>query len=158
MSEQWRKIDGFSDYEVSNFGRVRSNKRTCKGKVLIHSLDNRGYPKVGMLNDNKMYARRIHVLVWDAFGDNPRNGRKINVDHIDFNKTNNWISNLQLLSSRENKIKSLKTSGKLIGASRKRNKWQSKICINGKYKWLGVFNTELEAHKAYINEREKQRV
>jgi len=149
-SEIWKQTE-FIDYEVSNFGRVRSNKRTVKEKVLIHQFDKRGYPQVCLTVNGKPITRRIHVLVWDAFGDKPRDGRNINIDHKDFNKSNNWISNLQALTSRENTIKSRKKSGKLIGAWPKRNKWQSRICINGKYKTLGCsFKTELEAHQAYM--------
>jgi hypothetical protein len=69
---------------------------------------------------------------------------------IDNNKLNNRIDNLQSLSARHNKIKSSKSLGKVTGAYKHGKKWCSKIRIDGKNIYLGVFETAQAAHNAYI--------
>ena len=69
-----------------------------------------------------------------------------------FNKTNNKLDNLEIVTQRENSNqKHLKSSSKYIGVSwsKSRNKWVALIYLNGKHKNLGRFNDELEASKAY---------
>ena len=82
------------------------------------------------------------------------NGHALVVNHIDFDKTNNHVSNLEIVTNRENtNQKHLKSSSKYIGVGwdKSRQKWVSRIRINGKLKQLGRFNTEIEAHITYQN-------
>jgi hypothetical protein len=88
--EEWRKIEGFDDYEVSNLGRVRSLK-FGKERILKQVLDN-GYWKVSLSN-KKAREYTIHRLVALAFIPNPDNLPEI--DHIDIDGQNNSISNLR---------------------------------------------------------------
>jgi hypothetical protein len=88
------------------------------------------------------------------------NGFESVVDHINRDKLDNKVSNLQVISQRENIVKDTdkeNTSSKYIGVSyqKSRNLWTSRICINGKSKWIGRFKTEYEAHLAYENEKSK---
>ena len=96
----------------------------------------------------------IHKFVWDTFGDRPRNGRVLQIDHIDNCKTNNRIDNLQLLSQRANVSKgfrSKKTSSQYTGVclDKRAGKWRAGIMINGKIIHLGYFTDEREASEAY---------
>lgn len=155
MEEIWKDIEGYDGYyQISNFGRVKS----FKGKDVRYlklSIDHGGYYNFTMKkNNNKRKHGYIHRLVWDHFGDSKRNGVTLQVDHLDNNKLNNRIDNLQLLSNRENTSKAYLTTNKTskyTGVSwYKRDKcWRSYIQINGKLKWLGSFKTEHEAHLAY---------
>jgi len=80
------------------------------------------------------------------------------VDHLDGNKTNNKLSNLRLVTNRENQCNQVNhRSGRLHGVSWiKRDKiWRSQIKINGKKKSLGSYATEQEAHEAYLLEKNK---
>jgi len=85
----------------------------------------------------------------------PLNG--LVTDHIDGNPLNNKRSNLRTISNRENSwtrkdILSGKTSSRFPGVSwvKGKNKWGTKIRINGRQKWIGYFDQELNAWKAYV--------
>ena len=152
-------------YEVSNYGSVKSLERKVlsekrsnwnhKEKILSPSICGNGYYKVSLHKNNTGTTCKIHHLVWDVFGNQKRNGRKLQVDHIDNNKLNNHFSNLQLLTARENTTKYFlqctnKTSKYIgVGWHKRQNKWMVGIRINGKKKHLGVFKNEYEAHLCY---------
>lgn len=106
-SEEWRPVVGFEDsYEVSSHGRVRGKYRIGPGgsriqpKIIKQSLSS-GYPFVGIRDcAGKQYSPRVHALVAQAFlGPRPRG---LVINHKDHNKTNNHISNLEYVTSREN--------------------------------------------------------
>jgi hypothetical protein len=93
--EEWRKISGHDNYEVSNCGNVRNIKT---GRILKPWLDTPGYLQV-QLSGNGNPKIRIHKLVATAFlGDS---GGKT-VDHKDRNKLNNNVDNLRYVSQSEN--------------------------------------------------------
>ncbi len=111
--EKWKNIDGFNNYMVSSFGRI---KKKVSEKILKSFYDSEGYCRFELYqhDDNGNYIReyvRIHRLVAIAFIKNPEN--KSFVQHIDNNKTNNHVSNLKFISRSENqkrKCNSSKTS------------------------------------------------
>ena len=79
--EQWKVIEDFEDYEVSDLGRVRrvvpdSLKRPCK--VLKPNQINKGYLQVGLYKKGKVYPRLVHVLVAKAFIPNPKGLPQVN--------------------------------------------------------------------------------
>lgn len=164
IKEVWKPVKGFGKYyEVSNCGRVRSKDRYSenrfskwlrKGRVLKEVYDKRGYPMVHLINDKVSLTRRIHVLVWDAFGKQKRSGRRLQVDHKDENKKNNHINNLQLLTNRENVTKRFVGQRLLpTGVYRQEGtkKYMAQISINGKSIYLGYFETVESARRAYKN-------
>lgn len=93
----WKEIKGFENYEVSNCGEVR-NKTT--GRVLKPSVTHNGYLRVTLCSDGKQTNKSVHRLVSGAFIPNPDN--KSDVNHIDEDKTNNSVSNLEWLTHKEN--------------------------------------------------------
>ena len=94
MEELWRKIEGNSDYEVSNFGRVYSN---ISNKVLKPWKNgNTSYLAVSLRG--KKYL--IHRLVATAFI--PNDKELLQVHHIDNNKVNNRVTNLMWVTASEN--------------------------------------------------------
>ena len=98
MIEEWRTIVGYEgQYEVSSYGRVRSLDRFYyrlhKGKVLSPTKDRYGYLTVTLNCNGKSKTIKIHRLVAQAFLPNPDNLPQIN--HLDEDKTNNRVDNLE---------------------------------------------------------------
>ncbi|ARM65540.1 HNH endonuclease [Lactococcus phage R31] len=97
--ETFVKIEGFENYEVSNQGKVRNIK---SGRVLKTSLNNNGYLRLFLCENNKRKHLYLHRIIATAFIDNP--DEKPCVNHIDENKLNNDLSNLEWCTVRENLI------------------------------------------------------
>ena len=102
--ETFVKIVGFENYEVSNLGKVRNIK---SGKVLKPHLNHKGYLKHHLSKNNKLKELFLHRIVATAFIDNPEG--KPCVNHIDENKLNNDLSNLEWCTVRENLIHGTRT-------------------------------------------------
>ena len=94
--EYWKDIEGFSGYQVSNYGRVKNNKT---GKILKPYLT-RGYLRVSLYNDSGRKCKLVHRLVAEAFLPNPNN--KSDVNHINGCKTDANVCNLEWVSASEN--------------------------------------------------------
>jgi len=168
--EEYRVIQNFNNYEISNKGNVR-NKNT--GKLLKqHVYGNGGYKMVSLTQDKVKLTKWIHRLVGETFISNPDN--KPCIDHKDNNRTNNHIDNLRWATKRENvinsKISSKNSSGyKGVSYDKKNNKWKARININGVNTFLGYYvekNDAIEARKLkanmtlgeYINKCEKEEI
>ena len=150
--EVFKDVKGYKGkYEVSNLGRVKSLKFN-KEKILKAGVNANGYLQVNLFKDGKCKARKVHQLVAVAFLGHKPCGMKLVVNHIDIDKLNNNVSNLEIVTARENSNhKHLKSSSKYTGVAwHKRNKkWAAYIAINGKQKYLGYFTDEIEASNAY---------
>ena len=98
--EEWRKIEGFPNYTISNLGRVCSTKR--EQAVILKARKNRyGYLQVYLCNENKkFYNKKVHRLVASAFISNHNDNTEVN--HINGNKTDNNVSNLEWITHSEN--------------------------------------------------------
>lgn len=101
MEEKWKEIDGFPDYFVSNFGRIKSCKRSKDGKIIKPVLK-KGYCHVAIYDkNNKRRCVQVHRIVLKTF--NPRNDMdELEVNHKDEVKTNNILSNLEWMTHLEN--------------------------------------------------------
>jgi hypothetical protein len=160
--EIWKDIEGYDGYyQISNLGRVKSLSRivsrVCgdylsKDKILKTSCSN-GYFQVVISYNNKRIVNRIHRLIAINFIDNPN--KKPSVNHINSNRGDNSLNNLEWVSSLENnchkkynRILTSKYKGVHYRSTRfSKNNWISKITINKKYIYLGCFNTEEEAYQ-----------
>ncbi len=149
-------LNKYPSYEVSNMGRVRSLFNGCK-RVICYSLNRQGYRMVKLQKtDKSTISRSVHTLVAEAFLNHIPNGKQdVVVDHIDDDKLNNKLSNLQLVSQRFNVNKNNKNP--FIGAkfNKKKNRYSASICIEGKSKYLGSFKSKEEASKEYYKALEK---
>lgn len=101
--EEWRNIKGFEGlYQVSNFGRIKSlgNKQNRKEKILRLYKDSAGYYQIKLYYNGNYNRFKVHRLVWEAFNGIIPNGLVVN--HINEIKTDNRLSNLNLLSFKDN--------------------------------------------------------
>ena len=158
MEEIYKDIPDYEGmYRVSNLGNVKSLK-FGKEKVLKRCFySNKRYLMVNLCKDSKREYKSVHSLVAVAFLNHTPDGHNIVVDHIDEDGANNRLENLQLITSRENRVRSIrkgKTSSQYIGVcwNKRLSKWASHIRINGKNKHIGLFTDELEASEAYQKE------
>lgn len=142
MQEVWKQIPDFNGkYEVSNLGRVRSY---FYGKSpRLRSLSNlHGYKGVVLCRNKKEHLRLVHRLVAQAFIPNPEN--KSDVNHIDGDKTNNCVKNLEWCTPHENNIHARDTLGHDFATGR-RGKGIPVRCIE-----TGViYPTASDAARAY---------
>lgn len=114
MNEEWRDIKGYENlYQVSNFGRIKSLDRykitkgrygklkiKIKGKVLKPCLNHDGYYEVVLSKDGKAKMFRLHRIVANTFIENKRVANQVN--HINGNKLDNRVDNLEWCTCKEN--------------------------------------------------------
>lgn len=110
MEEIWKDIPGYEDwYQVSNLGNVRSVDRYVnsrwgkiyrKGRPLSPNKVDTGYMHIMLCKNQTNKTFRLHRLVWESFNGKIPDGMQIN--HIDEDKTNNRLDNLNLMTPKEN--------------------------------------------------------
>ena len=146
----WKWIDGYEDmYKIYKNGSVESYKKS-KPIILKTQINKCGYIRVQLCKNGERKKFSIHRLLAIHFINNP-NGYLV-VDHIDINKLNNSLENLRWVTQSMN-TRNQKNTGKYMkGVAKKNKKFEAHITIKGKYKYLGTFNTELEANQAYMKE------
>lgn len=106
--EQFKSVEGFPFYEVSNRGRVLSIKRRrTKGGILKPQPDERGYLHVIFVTSERRHTINVHRLVASAFIPNPGNLPCVN--HIDGDKSNNYAENLEWCTHAENNRHAVRT-------------------------------------------------
>lgn len=108
--EIWKPVKGYEKYyEVSSNGEVRRlTKKTnhkcgyaiLKPMMLKQQKDRIGYLAITLQHNNVRKTFKVHRLVAEAFIPNPEG--KVEVNHIDGNKQNNCVSNLEWVSHKEN--------------------------------------------------------
>ncbi len=98
--ERWAKIKGYPSYEVSTDGSVRRILKDGKVKYLKACDNGNGYLRLNLYKDGTGKKCFLHRLVAEAFLTNRK--RLPEVHHRDHDKSNNTLSNLQWVTSREN--------------------------------------------------------
>lgn len=161
---QHKPIKGFEHYTISSNGEVNNGRKDLKTFT-----NNGGYKCLKLTNSEGKKHFTLHRLVALHFIPNPEN--KPEVNHIDGNKANNSVSNLEWNTSSENKqhgialgliVYNKPTEGKKLGGSRKskskyfgvnwdkaRNKWKVYIRKDNIVYVQKRFENEIEAAKYY---------
>jgi hypothetical protein len=140
MTEVWVAIKDYPSYEVSNFGNVRSLDRWVKrgnngyfrkGKLFTNTVNRVGYPVASISNEkHQVKIKTIHRLVAEAFI--PKIEGKPIVNHIDGNKTNNHVSNLEWCTYSENISHGYRVTRKPILTENHKKTGQKHIYITSK--------------------------
>ena len=100
--EEWKQIPNLP-YEISSLGKIRN----LQGKVLKTYIQNSGYEQIKINYQGLHIHKSIHRLVAEAFIPNPLNKEYVN--HIDGNKLNNTVDNLEWCTNSENILHARKT-------------------------------------------------
>jgi len=140
------RIDNTNLVCYSNGKILRFNKCSKKWTVCHGSKTKDGY--LQMRIDRKVYL--CHRVIAHAF-DILDIESELQIDHINFDKTNdktnNCVFNLRPATTQQN---SFNRNNKGYYWNKNANKWLAQIKLNGKKIHLGLFNTEEEAHQAYL--------
>lgn len=166
--EIWKDIPGFEGiYQISNLGNVRRMERMVQGPLSMIKLSQRkvkpckssGYYQV-MLCNNTRENYHIHKLLAFTFLNLDIKDKTKVVNHIDGSRDNNKLSNLEIISQRENTshyfTKLENKASKYLGVSYEKNsksipKWKASLWYNKRLINLGRYHSEEEAHQAYQN-------
>jgi hypothetical protein len=90
MEEQWRAIENFPEYSVSNYGQIRSDK---SGRILSLNENQFGVLQVGMMRDGEQRHRSVPLLVAKAFIPQPHDPFDTPIN-LDGDRHNNQVDNL----------------------------------------------------------------
>jgi len=121
--EFWKDVKGYEGlYQVSNYGRIRGldrmvgyrkgKKRCWKGSIKTPTARKNGYLKINLYKNNMSVTREVQRIVAEAFIDNPMNKEQVN--HIDGDKKNNHVENLEWVTQSENVLHSVYVLGHCI--------------------------------------------
>ena len=154
MNEIFKDIPNYEGkYQVSNLGRVKSlnYKNTGLESILKQRIDKYGYCRLNLSNSIQKTVY-VHKLVAMTFLNHKPCGLDLVIDHKNDIKTDNRVENLHIVTQRFN---ARKTQGRYSSQykgvcwNKTAGKWQSGITINYKYKNLGYYESEYEAHLTY---------
>lgn len=130
IEEEWRKIDGYPQYLISNYGNVYSRN---VNRILKQSTTRKenGYRLVWLTKNNHTKGFLVHRLVYETFVGEIPDGLQIN--HIDENKFNNHLDNLEIVTPRENLLYGNGMKRRIETLHKKYPDWSSNLrkpCIN----------------------------
>lgn len=151
LIEVWKPVVGFeNNYEVSSFGNIRGVARTRinKGGLLANvqqrtlklKTSKGGYLVAGLCLDAKKHHPSVHQLVARVFINNPEN--KTTVNHIDGNKKNNNVNNLEWATPKEQTRHAYET-GLVIPRGKTKYSAEFKREVLGYYKEQGCSISKL---------------
>lgn len=167
--EIWKDVLNFEGlYQVSSKGNIRrhpdsylhskTHTKSLERKLQINRL---GYYYFDLCKNGKKYRKTVHQIVMASFNPNFHYGDPIN--HIDGNKLNNSLNNLEITTSSDNEIhKHSHNLGKKPGKSKYRNvsirkdyyknniyiSYVASVKINNKRIYISSFKNEIDAAKA----------
>lgn len=140
MEEIWKDVNGY-EYQVSNKGNVRSKdkhqffwnsvkncERVLKGRLLKPYKYESGYLIVTLYKNGKPKPILVHRLVAETFIENPLNKKEVN--HIDCDKGNNNVSNLEWVTPKENMQHAIKNNLRVVTPE-----YRHKMSVAQKNRW-----------------------
>ena len=154
-NSEFRDISGYNGaYRISKTGEVLSTSGTS-ARIIKPYIDIHGYYVIRLSKDKNRKKEKLHRLLYNTFiGEIPED---MFVDHIDRDKKNNNLCNLRLLTKSQNNINSDRVEC-ARGCYKRENKWRAVIEVGNKRIYLGCFDTEEEAHQAYLDAKKKHHI
>lgn len=156
-NEIWKDVNEFENqYQISNFGRLRSKSRKInssisrcgfriyKAKIRSQQDNGNGYKQCSVQIKRKRYIEYTHRLVAKYFLSNPENKHEVN--HIDADKSNNSVSNLEWCTLKENRLHAIKNG--LINKGEK--SYMSKLTDNDVLRIKRLFRINPDFNKCQI--------
>jgi hypothetical protein len=161
--EIWKDIPNYENYyQASNFGKIRSKDRIIassygstqyrNGRILKCKPSSDGYVRVVLSVEGVHSYYTVHKLIAVTFLSMDYNQNGMDVDHVNGNKSDNRVSNLEVVTRRENTSRGFKRKGTKSGETgvwAARGKWSANIRRNGERINIGVFDSKEEAIKYY---------
>ena len=152
MIEKWKDIPNYDGiYQASTYGKIRSNDRETrqynngvyvntkyKGKVLKPRKNKCGYLYVNLYYNGSRKTFTVHKLMGHTFLNAPLNDRYNVINHIDCNKVNNRIENLELVTAKQN-IRHAIDNGLHSGLAEWNKKTATKIAVIHNNKIIATF-------------------
>jgi hypothetical protein len=149
----YKDIPGYENlYKVDEFGKVLSISKGWKQKSC--SKDSGGYDTYDLYKNGIRKKYKSSQLVAMTYLNHVPCGYTLVVDHIDNNKDNNHLSNLQIVTSRKNSSKDkINKTSRYTGVyfDKPHNKWRADIRTTSGRKFLGYFNSQEDASNCYEN-------
>ena len=156
MQEIWKDVVDYEGYyQVSNLGNVRSvdmwferdvkNMRFRKSQMLSGCVNGNGYILVVLFKHGVGKNFNVHRLVADAFIPNPENLPQIN--HIDGDKINNFVDNLEWVDQRENQLHAFRTGLQTAYRSYDCKLSMTVIQMNMNYMYLREYGSTMDAER-----------
>jgi len=137
MQIEWKDIVGFEGfYKVNDIGQVKS---LHSNKLLKQNITGSGYKYVNLYRFGSQKHKDVHVLMAESFLGHTSNGYEIVVDHIDNNKLNNVLKNLQLISNRKNSMKDKNPRSGHSCIYKNSGNWLVRMRVKGKKISVGTF-------------------
>ncbi len=143
----YKAIPNYEHYGISEDG-VIVNFDT--GKILKTQKDKDGYLRIGIYKDKKRKFFQVHRLVALAYIPNPK--KYPEVDHINQVKDDNMVENLRWITQSGNQRNTTKKRKNILPTGvylSSKNRYQCRMRIDEKYKYLGTYDTLEEASKVY---------
>jgi hypothetical protein len=161
--EIWKDIPDYEGiYQASNLGRVKSLARRINYKsfpyfrdvkeiIMKEHINKSGYKVLTLRKEGNPTTFRTHQLIAITFLNHKKDGNNMVVDHINGDKLNNNLFNLNVIHNRLNISKGMRPNG-FTGVHKRYNKYRAMIRVNNNLIHLGTFETAEEASLAYNKE------
>jgi hypothetical protein len=152
MEEVWKPIEGYDGfYEVSNLGRVRSYMPPANVKyarrdtplIMTPQRNDHGYMVIALIKNRTRKVFRIHRLVASAFIE--KVDGKYYVNHIDGDKTNNNVDNLEWCTRSENMVHAFKTGLVKVKTGKDSSRARTVMMYDMKGNFIRCFDSAIEA-------------